>query len=104
VEEAIQLAKGQVGLDEDEVRHWKGWYRHSTLALFALAFLTVVKVTGQKGGPHSRARSSAPPSPDGSRRAQVALAARVAGSNDAGRSAVLVTLAQATSGQGQTLP
>jgi SRSO17 transposase len=32
----------QVGLDEYEVRHWKGWYRHITLAMFALAFLTVV--------------------------------------------------------------
>jgi SRSO17 transposase len=51
VEEAIELAKGQVGLDEYEVRHWKGWYRHITLAMFALAFLTVVKVTGQKRGP-----------------------------------------------------
>jgi hypothetical protein len=32
----------QVGLDEYEVRHWQGWYRHITLAMFALAFLTVV--------------------------------------------------------------
>jgi hypothetical protein len=38
----------QVGLDEYEVRHWQGWYRHMTLAMFALAFLTVVKVAGQK--------------------------------------------------------
>ena len=42
VEEAIELAKQQVGLDEYEVRHWRGWYRHITLAMFALAFLTVV--------------------------------------------------------------
>jgi len=28
VEEAIELAKQQVGLDEYEVRHWQGWYRH----------------------------------------------------------------------------
>ncbi len=28
VEEAFELAKQQVGLDEDEVRHWQGWYRH----------------------------------------------------------------------------
>jgi SRSO17 transposase len=51
VEEAIELAKGQVGLDEYEVRHWQGWYRHITLAMVALAFLTVVKVAGQKRGP-----------------------------------------------------
>ncbi len=42
MEEAFELAKQQVGLDEYEVRHWQGWYRHITLAMFALAFLTVV--------------------------------------------------------------
>src|SRR6266566_422697 len=54
VEEAFELAKQQVGLDEYEVRHWHGWYRHITLAMFALAFLTVVKVAGQKRGPKFR--------------------------------------------------
>jgi SRSO17 transposase len=54
VEEAFELAKQQVGLDEYEVRHWQGWYRHITLAMFALAFLTVVKVVGQKRGPAFR--------------------------------------------------
>ncbi len=54
VEEAFELAKQQVGLDEYEVRHWQGWYRHITLAMFALAFLTVVKVAGQKRGPKFR--------------------------------------------------
>ena len=50
VEEALALAKQRVGLDEYEVRHWDGWYRHITLTMFALAFLTVVKVTAQKRG------------------------------------------------------
>ena len=56
VEEAFELAKGQVGLDDYEVRHWQGWYRHITLAMFALAFLTVVKAAGQKKGPNFRRR------------------------------------------------
>jgi SRSO17 transposase len=50
VEEGFELAKQQVGLDEYEVRHWEGWYRHITLTLFALAFLTVIKVEAQKKG------------------------------------------------------
>jgi SRSO17 transposase len=54
VEEAFELAKGQVGLDEYEVRHWRGWYRHITLAMFALAFLTVVKTQAQKKGASTR--------------------------------------------------
>jgi SRSO17 transposase len=58
VEEAFELAKQQVGLDEYEVRHWQGWYRHITLAMFALAFLTVVKVAGQKRGPTFRSKRS----------------------------------------------
>jgi SRSO17 transposase len=40
VEECFQLAKDDVGLDQYEVRHWTGWYRHITLAMWALAFLT----------------------------------------------------------------
>jgi SRSO17 transposase len=56
IEEAFELAKQQVGLDEYEVRHWQGWYRHITLAMFALAFLTVVKVAGQKRGLNSRSK------------------------------------------------
>lgn len=50
VEEGFELAKQQVGLDEYEVRHWQGWYRHVTLAMFALAFLTVIKATARKKG------------------------------------------------------
>jgi SRSO17 transposase len=50
VEESFELAKQQVGLDEYEVRTWHGWYRHITLAMMALAFLTVVNVAARKKG------------------------------------------------------
>ena len=43
VEECFELAKAEVGLDQYEVRHWEGWYRHITLSLWALAFLTVTR-------------------------------------------------------------
>ena len=48
VEQAFELAKGEVGLDEYEVRTWVGWYRHITLAMFALAYLTVVRMHAQQ--------------------------------------------------------
>jgi SRSO17 transposase len=48
VEQAFELAKGEVGLDEYEVRTWTGWYRHITLAMFALAYLTVVRQHAQQ--------------------------------------------------------
>lgn len=43
VEESIQTAKGEVGLDQYEVRSWTGWYRHITLVMWAQAFLSVVR-------------------------------------------------------------
>jgi SRSO17 transposase len=42
VEESFETAKGEVGLDQYEVRSWQGWYRHITLALLAHAYLTVL--------------------------------------------------------------
>ena len=49
VEECFEIAKGQCGLDEYEVRSWTGWHRHVTLSLLAHAYLTVVRA--QAGGP-----------------------------------------------------
>lgn len=41
VEECFQTAKGQVGLDHYQVRGWRPWHRHITLAMLALAFLAI---------------------------------------------------------------
>ena len=43
IEECFELAKGDCGLDEYEVRSWTGWHRHTTLSLFALAAATVIR-------------------------------------------------------------
>lgn len=43
IEECFELAKGECGLDEYEVRSWIGWHRHVTLSLFALAVLAVIR-------------------------------------------------------------
>lgn len=43
VEECFELAKDEVGLDHYEVRHWTGWYRPITLAMWALAYLTITR-------------------------------------------------------------
>ena len=63
IDDLFKLAKGQVGLDHYEVRSWQGWYRHVTLALLALAALTIG--ARKKGGrpvpatSRSRSRKSA---------------------------------------------
>jgi len=40
-EENFQAGKGLAGLDEHQVRRWDSWYRWTTLAMLALAFLTI---------------------------------------------------------------
>jgi SRSO17 transposase len=40
-EENFQASKGLAGLDEHQVRTWAAWHRWVTLAMLALAFLTV---------------------------------------------------------------
>jgi len=43
IERCFEEAKGEVGLDQYEVRHWTGWYRHITLAMWAYALLAVLR-------------------------------------------------------------
>jgi SRSO17 transposase len=54
IEEGFERAKGEVGLDQYEVRTWTGWHRHITLCLLAQAFLEVTRAganaPAEKGG------------------------------------------------------
>lgn len=43
IEDLFELAKGDCGLDEYEVRSWTGWHRHVTLSLWALAVVAVIR-------------------------------------------------------------
>lgn len=61
IESCFEEAKGEVGLDEYEVRSWTGWYRHVTLSCLAHAFLAVMRSQAsdeqpspEKGGPWSQ--------------------------------------------------
>jgi SRSO17 transposase len=51
IEQCFEEAKGEVGLDQYEVRHWTGWYRHITLAMWAYALLTVVRAAHLPAAP-----------------------------------------------------
>lgn len=54
IEEGFERAKGEVGLDQYEVRSWEAWHRHVTLCLLAHAFLEVTRAeanaAAEKGG------------------------------------------------------
>jgi SRSO17 transposase len=47
VEQCIEEAKGEAGLDEYEVRFWHSWYRHITLSMMAHAWLASIKLREQ---------------------------------------------------------
>jgi SRSO17 transposase len=51
VEQCIEEAKGETGLDHYEVRYWHSWYRHITLSMMAHAWLASIRLkhTQQKG-------------------------------------------------------
>jgi len=51
IEESIKGAKGEVGLDQYEVRRWDAWYRHITLALLAHAYLEVTRAAAAPTAP-----------------------------------------------------
>ncbi len=48
IEEGLEEAKGEVGLDQYEVRGYRAWYRHITLALLAHAVLVVTQAQEKK--------------------------------------------------------
>jgi SRSO17 transposase len=52
IEQCLETAKGETGLDEYEVRYWHSWQRHITLAMMAQAWLAAVRsrTTAKKGG------------------------------------------------------
>ena len=60
IEQCFEEAKGEVGLDQYEVRSWTGWYRHITLAMWAYALLTVLRAANLPEGSLSKKIASGP--------------------------------------------
>ncbi len=51
IEVSFEAAKQECGLDEYEVRTWRAWHRHITLALLAHAFLVAMRRPAKKRAP-----------------------------------------------------
>ena len=61
IEQDIQAAKGECGLDEYETRSWVGWHHHTALSMLALWFLVLQRRRlGGKRTPNDRARGPRP--------------------------------------------
>jgi len=101
VEQCLEEAKGETGLDQYQVRTWRSWHRHVTLALLAHAFLAWLRQTAGERGEKGRA---------GGRRAlgaggEAAPGGDAAAASRRSRSAAsLVKVAATTSTACQTLP
>jgi SRSO17 transposase len=48
IEEGFAQAKGEVGLDQYEVRRWEAWHRFMTLCLLAHAYLVVMRLAARQ--------------------------------------------------------
>jgi SRSO17 transposase len=59
IEECFQTAKNEAGLDHYQVRTWRAWYAHITLAMLAAGWLAIIRAhehqadQGEKGDPRS---------------------------------------------------
>src|ERR671917_45718 len=60
IEECFEVAKQEVGLADYEIRSWRGWHRHVTLAMLALAFLAGMRVR-LNAAPRQKRGTSKPP-------------------------------------------
>jgi len=92
IEACFEAAKGEVGLDQYEVRSWTGWHRHITLAMLAHAYLAALRKVAVGGRAHAGPRSR-PPAAHRPGGPPPALASRLAAHARHGGRARLVTLA-----------
>ena len=106
IEESFEEAKGQVGLDQYEVRRWDGWRRHITLAMLAQAFLALARHQAAQGGSGKKGlprRGGRADTDDGARGAPIALPAGLDALPPGGFGVGLVSVETPTSGQSPAL-
>ena len=103
IEACFEAAKGEVGLDQYEVRSWTGWHRHITLAMLAHAYLAVIRAAA---GGEKRRRGSAPgaSAADGSGGASSALASGVGAAARSRARAGMVNVAAPTPAARSKMP
>ena len=92
IEGCFEAAKGEVGLDEYEVRSWTGWHRHVTLAMLAHAYLAAVREAAV-GGRAAARPGRGPAAADRAGGAPAALAPALGAQPRSGGRARLVALA-----------
>lgn len=103
IESNFEQAKGEVGLDQYEVRSFIGWHRHVTLAMLAHAYLAALRRAAIGGRGHGRPRRGSAAA-DRARDPSPAGCSRQPASARHHRGSALVRLATTPSAAGQTRP
>ncbi len=103
IESCFEAAKGEVGLDDYEVRSWTGWHRHVTLAMLAHAYLAALRQAALGGSGRARSRHRAAAS-HRARGSAPALASRVDPNPKLHRRPALVHLAKTPSAARSPMP
>ena len=57
IECCFETLKQETGLDEYEIRSWHGWYRHTTLSMAALSYLSAVRSSCLEDPPEKKGSS-----------------------------------------------
>ena len=70
VEQCFEEAKGEVGIDEYEVRSWHGWYRHVTLSMLAMADFAALRANEGEDAPETSEQTPQMPEPEANDLAQ----------------------------------
>ena len=92
IETCFEAAKGEVGLDQYEVRSWTGWHRHITLAMLAHAYLAAVRALAG-GEKRARGFASGATAADGSGGSSSSVASGVGKAARSGSGAGVVAVA-----------
>ncbi len=103
IESNFEQAKGEVGLDQYEVRSYPGWHRHVTLAMLAHAYLAALRRAAIGGRGHDKPRRGSA-APDRARDPTPAGRSRRPASARQRRDPTLVRLATTPSAEGKTRP
>jgi len=64
IEQCFEEAKDDVGMDHYEVRQWPSWYRHITLCMMALVWLTLARAGLDRALLAAFRGTAPPPAPD----------------------------------------
>lgn len=63
IEECFEVGKGELGLDQYEVRSWAGWHRPFTLVMWLQALLSVLRSAAAASGCRAAAKKGAESKP-----------------------------------------